>query len=71
MTPLLRPMREFDPSEPALVHDRRRDRTLAWSPDFRRSFEREARESEPGIVEFEGLELDGWLEIENAGRRSH
>jgi hypothetical protein len=26
--PLCRPMSEFDPSEPALVHDRRRDRML-------------------------------------------
>lgn len=71
MTPLLRPMREFDPSEPSLIHDRRRNRTLAWSPDFRRSFERHARETESGIVEYDGLELDGWLEIDGIGQSRH
>jgi hypothetical protein len=58
----LRPMREFDPSEPVAVHDRATDRMLPWSPDFQLSYWRNAREIGPGIVTFEGLLLDGWTE---------
>jgi hypothetical protein len=71
MTPLLKPMKDFDPSEPSFVHDRRRDRTLPWSPDFKRSFETYARENEPGVIDYDGLELDGWMDIEEAARRPH
>jgi len=60
-TPLFRPMSEFDPSEPALVHDLRRDRVLSWSPSFQRSYKRNARELTPGVVDYDGLLLDGWL----------
>jgi hypothetical protein len=59
--PLCRPMSEFDPSEPALVHDRRHDRMIPWSPSFQRSYERSARQQEPGVVAYDGLLLDGWL----------
>jgi hypothetical protein len=54
-------MSEFDPSEPSLVHDRRRDRLLPWSPAFRRSYERSAREHAPGVIAYENLLLDGWM----------
>jgi hypothetical protein len=64
MSPYLKPMSDFDPSEPSLVHDRRHNRTLPWSPDFRRSFERYAQEREPGVIAYGGLELDGWMDIE-------
>lgn len=47
---LFRPMSEFDPSEPALVHDRRQDRFLPWSPSFQRSYECLARELTRGVV---------------------
>ena len=58
---LCRPMRDFDPSEPSLVHDRRTNRLIPWEPAFRHSFARQARELEPGIVAYDGLILDGWL----------
>ncbi|SEP26567.1 hypothetical protein SAMN02990966_04697 [Rhodospirillales bacterium URHD0017] len=58
---LFRPMSEFDPSEPALVHDLRRDRLLPWSPSFQRSYQRTARELAPGVVDYDGLLLDGWM----------
>ena len=60
-TSLCRPMSEFDPSEPALVHDRRLDRMLPWSPAFQRSYERTARELTPGVIDYDGLHLDGWM----------
>jgi hypothetical protein len=66
--PLCRPMSEFDPSEPALVHDRRHDRMIPWSPAFRRSFEQSAREQEPGVFAYDGLLLDGWLIAEDKPR---
>jgi hypothetical protein len=62
---LLRPMSEFDPSEPAIVHDRRTDRAIPWSPDFEWEFKRRAKQDAPGVIAFEGLLLDGWLEIED------
>ena len=65
---LIRPMSDFDPSEPSLVHDRRRDRMLPWSPAFRRSYERSAREHAPGVVAYEGLLLDGWMIVDDAPR---
>jgi hypothetical protein len=66
--PLFRPMSEFDPSEPALVHDRRRDRLLPWSPAFQRSYERTARELMPGVIDYDGLHLDGWIIVDDERR---
>lgn len=63
--PLCRPMSEFDPSEPAMVHDLRRDRMLPWSPAFQRSYERTARELESGVVDYDGLLLDGWMIVDD------
>ncbi len=56
---LWRPIIEFDPSEPILLHGRRRNRALPWSPAFRRSYERTARELLPGVMEYDGLLIDG------------
>ena len=58
---LCRPMGEFDPSEPALVHDRRTKRLIPWEPAFRHSFARQAYEIAPGVVAYDGLLLDGWM----------
>jgi hypothetical protein len=44
---VLRPMSEFDPSEPATLHDRRNDRMIAWSPAFEWEFKRHARSKSP------------------------
>jgi len=59
----LHPMSEFDPSEPAFLHDAERNRAIPWSPDFQRSFERDARFVGMGLVSFDGLLLDGWTEV--------
>lgn len=65
--PPLHPMREFDPSLPAIVHDRRNDRTFEWSPDWRANYKRYAVRVDRGIVSWDGLLLDGWAPIEPAG----
>ena len=46
----------------------RRDRMLAWSPAFRRSYERSARELAPDVVDYDGLLLDGWMIVEDKSR---
>ena len=47
-----------------LTRQSHRPRAVPFSPDFRRSFEKYAREREPGVIDYEGLELDGWMDIE-------
>jgi hypothetical protein len=64
MPTLLKPMREFDPLLPALVHDKQNDRAFFWPPKWASSYRRSARENADGAVEFDGLLLDGWLEPE-------
>ena len=66
---LCRPMHEFDPSEPALVHDRRTNRLIPWEPAFRHSFARQACELEPGVVAYDGLLLDGWMIVDEPQSR--
>jgi hypothetical protein len=60
-------MSEFDPSEPAILHDRRNDRTIAWSPAFEWEYKRNARQHAPGVIAFEGLLLDGWRDVQDRG----
>ena len=64
---LLRPMSEFDPAEPAFVHDAVSNRAIPWSPDFQSNYEQTAHQLSPGLVAFEGLLLDGWTEGADAG----
>jgi hypothetical protein len=61
-----RPMTQFDPSRPALVHDRLNAKTFEWTPEWRVSFERYKREAGLGIVSWDGLLLDGWAPIGSA-----
>lgn len=56
----LRPMTSFDPSRPALVHNRLTDTMLRWPLEWAESYRRRAREHEPGAIGFDGLLLDGW-----------
>jgi hypothetical protein len=56
----LKPMSEFDPSEPAVLHEVLSDRIVAWSPDWRSSFEKNAWPYGPGVVVYDGLVFDGW-----------
>lgn len=59
-----RPMSEFDPSKPALVHDQLSDQVIEWEP------ERHGRDwhqgghvdRQDGVIEWDGLRLDGWME---------
>ena len=57
------PMTTFDPSRPALVHDRRNDRTFEWLPQWAAAYRRFARQHAPGIMDWDGVLLDGWIEL--------
>jgi len=59
----MRPMREFDPTKPALVHDALNDRTFKWKPEFAESYRKNAKVEGKGIVGWDGLRLDGWEEL--------
>jgi hypothetical protein len=61
---LLKPMSEFDPSEPALLHDALNDRTIPWDPDFKLSYEKQAIRLNTTMVAYDGIFLDGWTAIE-------
>jgi hypothetical protein len=66
----VRPMNEFDPSKPAMVHDRLNDRTFEWAPEtMQANYEKYASPRGDGvIVEWDGLLLDGWEPLPAAGR---
>ena len=58
--PELRPMGTFDPSEPAILHDRRTDKIVPWDGDDAHDFRRNAVRNPDGTVEWKGMLLDGW-----------
>jgi hypothetical protein len=56
-----RPMSEFDPSKPALVHDKLNDQTIDWEPERHGTdYKAGHRGLGDGVVEWDGLLLDGW-----------
>jgi hypothetical protein len=61
MTNDWRPMSEFDPSKPALVHDQLNDHTFEWQPErWAGEYRQYAEEWRPGVVNWDSLLLDGW-----------
>ena len=61
MAKLWRPMSEFDPSRPALVHDDLNDTVFEWQPErFEVDFRKYASQWCTGVVSWDGLLLDGW-----------
>lgn len=58
----LRPMKDFDPSQPAILHDAAKDEILTWLPEEERveDFRKNAFDRGDGTIAWEGLILDGW-----------
>lgn len=56
----VRPMAEFDPSHPALIHDAMNDKWLQWVPAEYEAHFREQSIVEGDKVGWDGLVLDGW-----------
>jgi hypothetical protein len=53
-------MRDFDPSEPAILHDRKSDSIIAWSGEDAAAFRRSYVPHEDGTVAWDGFVFDGW-----------
>ena len=58
--PELRSMRTFDPSQPAILHDRRTDQIIPWDGDAQDHYRRYSIRHPDGTVGYEGWLLDGW-----------
>lgn len=62
-SPYWRPMAEFDPSKPALVHDKLDDRVIDWQPErYQRHYQAFSMLLAPGVVHWDDRLLDGWME---------
>ena len=62
MSTLTRPMGEFNPTEPAILHDRLGDNVVPWTGEMSEDWLRRARPRSDGLVEWDGLLFDGWDE---------
>jgi|SRR5688572_18662704 hypothetical protein len=58
--PTLHPMTDFDPSEPAILHDLISDTIIAWSGEEAAAFRRSAVRRPDGTLAWDGYEFDGW-----------
>ncbi len=59
----LRPMSQFDPSKPAVLHDDLNDKMIAWTGEQADHWHRYAHpHDDGGIIEWDGLLIDGWVE---------
>jgi len=56
----MRPMDDFDPSEPAILHDRLNDTVVTWTGDKADEWRQYARPYALGVIEFDRLLFDGW-----------
>jgi len=58
--PTLHPMKDFDPSEPAILHDRLTDTIISWSGEEVDAFRRTATLREDGTIACQQFVFDGW-----------
>jgi hypothetical protein len=56
----LRPMSDFDPSQPAILHDVLTDKILTWDWARAEDFRNNAVTDQSGRVAWDGMILDGW-----------
>ena len=56
----LNPMADFDPAEPAILHDRRTDSIITWTGDEAANYRMSAVVKRDGAVEWNGYVFDGW-----------
>ena len=56
----LRPMDAFDPSEPAILHDRLTDTIITWTADQADDYRRASRPGGDGTVAWKAYIFDGW-----------
>ncbi|OAF05526.1 hypothetical protein AYJ54_01055 [Bradyrhizobium centrolobii] len=56
----LRPMRDFDPTEPAILHDRASDAIITWTAEDADDYRRASRPLGDGSVAWKEFVFDGW-----------
>lgn len=56
----LRPMDAFDPSEPAILHDRVSGTIITWTADEADDYRRASRPRSDGTVAWKAYVFDGW-----------
>jgi len=56
----LRPMDAFDPTEPAILHDRLTDTIITWTADQADDYRRASRTGDDGAVAWKAYLFDGW-----------
>jgi hypothetical protein len=59
----LKPMSSFDPTQPAILHDRRSGRTITWTGDQAADFRADGIHQPDGAVAWRGMVIDGWGEV--------
>ena len=62
--PTFKTMNSFYPAQPALLHDQLNDKIIPWSATREEldSWRQHANPHSEGVVEWDGLLLDGWCE---------
>ena len=53
-------MNEFDPSQPAVLHDQRNDQIVTWTAELADNWRQYASDRGDGVIEWDGLLFDGW-----------
>ena len=61
LLPPWRPMSEFDPSKPAILHDKLNDKEIEWSGDAD-EWRRCAVQHTESVISFDGYLIDRWRE---------
>lgn len=63
---MLQPMQTFDPTKPCKVHDRLNDCLFDWKPDWAEDYRKHGFvfERGRGVMSWDGLLLDGWMEVD-------
>ncbi|GGI27264.1 hypothetical protein GCM10010987_43530 [Bradyrhizobium guangdongense] len=56
----LRPMDAFDPTEPAILHDRVSGTIITWTADQAEDYRRASRSRGDGTVAWRAYVFDGW-----------
>jgi hypothetical protein len=56
----LRPMTSFNPSEPAILHDRRSDSVETWTGEEAADYNKHSVVKPDGSVEWRQFIFDGW-----------
>ena len=58
--PGLRQMIDFDPSEPAILHDRLNDTIEPWTGENAEDYKQNSIAHPDGTIEWQGMIFDGW-----------